>query len=243
VAEKVFARDASLRGRKVAGTGSAPEIIIDESLSSNMIFAGGLVTDPVSKKSIRLTELLEEAYLNRISLSGYGFYRYPGIHFNKETGKGNPFFYFTNGVAVSEVSVNRYTGEIKVLRSDILMDLGRVQNRDIDMGQVTGAFVQGMGWLTTERLFFNQKGQLKTYSPSTYKIPSVHDIPRIFNVEFIENTKNDKNLRGGKAVGEPPLMLAISVWTAVKNALFYTGKTAHLKVPACQESVLMELYR
>jgi xanthine dehydrogenase large subunit len=123
------------------------------------------------------------------------------------------------------------------------MDLGRVQNRDIDMGQVTGAFVQGMGWLTTERLFFNQKGQLKTYSPSTYKIPSVHDIPRIFNVEFIENTKNDKNLRGGKAVGEPPLMLAISVWTAVKNALSYTGKTAHLKVPACQESVLMELYR
>lgn len=241
VAKAVFARSENLRGRKVAGSGTAPEIIIDESLSSDMIFENGLIKDPSSGKQISFKDLLEEAYLNRISLSGYGFYRYPGIHFNKETGKGNPFFYYTNGVAVSEVNVDRYTGEIKVLRTDILMDLGRTMNYDIDMGQITGAFVQGMGWLTTEKLFFNNKGQLKTYSPSTYKIPSVQDIPRIFNVELIENDLNSKNLKGNKAVGEPPLMLAISVWTAVKNALSYSGKTAGLAVPASQESVLMEL--
>ncbi|MEQ1722995.1 MAG: molybdopterin cofactor-binding domain-containing protein, partial [Pseudobdellovibrio sp.] len=247
LALQVLNRPTELRGRKVAGAGTVPEITIDDSnsnLTCDVEFKNGEVIDPISGHKISFKELLQEAYLNRISLSAYGFYRYPGIYFNKETGQGKPFFYYTNGVAVSEVSVDKYTGEVKVLRSDILMDLGRPQNKDIDMGQVTGAFVQGMGWVTTERLFYDEKGVLKTYSPSTYKIPSVHDIPRILNVEFIENNLNERNLKGSKAVGEPPLMLAISVWIAVKNAMankLGDKKIPKLKVPASSEAVLMGL--
>jgi xanthine dehydrogenase large subunit len=249
VALQVFSRPDNWRGRAVAGAGTVPEIKIDETKTDcKVLFENNEVIDPVSGKRIAFKDLLEEAYLNRVSLSGYGFYRYPGIFYNKETGQGKPFFYFTNGVAVSEVIVDRYTGEIKVLRSDLLMDLGRVQIQGIDHGQVTGAFVQGMGWVTTEKLYYNDKGQLKTFSPSTYKIPSVHDIPREFKIQFIENPLNERNVKGSKAVGEPPLMLAISVWTAVKNALAYdarkknkTQKIPKLKLPATQEAVLMSL--
>jgi len=249
VALQVFARPAEWRGRKVAGAGTVPEIKIDENDETcKVVFDNGEIYDPISSQKISFKDLLLEAYLNRVSLSGYGFYRYPGIFYNKETGQGKPFFYFTNGVAVSEVSLDRYTGEVKVLRSDLLMDLGRVQIEGIDYGQVTGAFVQGMGWVTTEKLFYNEKGVLKTYSPSTYKIPSVHDIPREFSVKFIENPLNERNVKGSKAVGEPPLMLAISVWTAVKNALAYDAriknksqKIPKLKLPATQEAVLMSL--
>lgn len=253
VAEQVLSRPIEFRGRKQAGSGGAPEIVIDEHLSSSMkcsmIFKEGEVIDPQSQNRISFVELLQEAYLNRISLSGYGFYRYPGIYFNKETGKGNPFFYFTNGVAVSEISLDRYTGEVKVLRTDILMDLGRPLNEEIDRGQISGAFVQGMGWLTTEKLFYNEKGILKTYSPSTYKIPSVHDIPRDFRIDFMDSSENqniklDKNLRGGKAVGEPPLMLSISVWAAIKDAIAnQTQKIPNLSVPASQEVILMCLQK
>lgn len=242
VALQVLNRPEELRGRKVAGAGTAPEIQIDENQKSQLVFKDQFVMDPQTQKKISFVELLQEAYLNRISLSAYGFYRYPGIYFNKETGQGEPFFYFTNGVAVSEVQIDRYTGEVKVLRSDLLMDLGRLMNKEIDQGQVTGAFVQGMGWLTTEKLFYDDKGVLKTHSPSTYKIPSVHDIPREFNIEFIENPQNSKNLKGSKAVGEPPLMLAISVWTAIKNAMSYQTKSIpNLVVPASQENILMEM--
>ncbi|MGZ3722763.1 MAG: molybdopterin cofactor-binding domain-containing protein, partial [Bdellovibrionales bacterium] len=242
LAQAVFSRPADWRGRKVAGAGTAPEIQIDSLPSVEMKFEKGFVISAKGEK-ISLPELLQEAYLNRISLAAYGFYRYPGIHFNKETGQGHPFFYFTNGVAASEVSVDRLTGEVKVLRTDIIMDLGRVQNHGIDMGQVTGAFVQGMGWVTTEQLVYSSKGELLTFSPSTYKIPNVQDIPREFNVELIENPLNTRNVRGSKAVGEPPLMLAISVWTAVRNALFSARKGAiQLRVPATQEQVAMNLY-
>lgn len=244
VAAQVLNRPPEMRGRKVAGSGTAPEIQIDENIKLNFIFDKGQVVDPESQKKISFIELLQEAYLNRISLSAYGFYRYPGIYFNKETGQGEPFFYFTNGVAVSEVILDRYTGETKVLRSDILMDLGRLMNKGIDRGQVIGAFVQGMGWLTTEKLFYNDKGVLKTHSPSTYKIPSIHDIPREINIDFVETDLNSKNIKGSKAVGEPPLMLAISIWTAIKNAISYkTNNIPHLIVPASQENILMELQK
>lgn len=242
LALQVLNRPTELRGRKVAGSGTAPEISVADHGTCEVLFQNSEVIDPKTKNKISFKDLLEEAYLNRISLSAYGFYRYPGIYFNKETGQGEPFFYFTNGVAVSEVSVDRYTGEVKVLRSDLLMDLGRPLNKEIDLGQVAGAFVQGMGWLTTEKLFYDDKGVLKTHSPSTYKIPSVHDIPRTFNIDFIENNNNQKNLKGSKAVGEPPLMLAISIWTAIKNAISAeTAKIPNLSVPASQESVLMSL--
>jgi xanthine dehydrogenase large subunit len=242
LAAAVFARPVEWRGHQVAGAGTVPEIQIEGAPEVEMEFVGGFVSDQKGSK-ISLPDLLREAYLNRISLSGYGFYRYPGIHFNKETGQGHPFFYFTNGTACSEVSIDRLTGEVKVLRSDLVMDLGRVQNHGIDMGQVTGAFVQGMGWLTTEQLVYSSQGELLTFSPSTYKIPNVQDIPREFHVELIENLSNTRNVRGSKAVGEPPLMLAISVWTAIRHALFSAKKGAiDLRVPATQEQVAKNLY-
>jgi xanthine dehydrogenase large subunit len=241
VARAVFDRPRAQRGRPVAGAGTAPEINIDEVNGWEGIeFEKGSVTD--GKNFIPLKELIEEAYLNRVPLTHQGFFRYPEIHFDKETGKGRPFFYYTNGVAATEVSVDRFTGELKVMRTDIYMDLGRPINQGIDLGQVTGAFVQGMGWVTTENLFYD-KGLLVSHSPSTYKIPSVHDIPREFNVELIENNQNIRNLRGSKAVGEPPLLLAVSVWAAVKNALSYArGKhITPLKIPATQEHIYMTM--
>ncbi len=242
----VWARPAALRGRKVAGAGAAPEVKVTGTVdTSDVEFIDGEVRHRKNQSwRISLTELVDEAYLNRISLSEYGYFTYPGIHFNKETGQGQPFFYFSTGAAVSEVSVDRYTGEVKLLRTDILMDVGRSILKGIDLGQVTGAFVQGMGWMTTESLFYNEKGMLVSHSPSTYKIPSVHDIPRDFRVQLWPNDRNQKNVRGSKAVGEPPLMLAISVWTACKNALSYAlprGHLADLPVPATAEALLMRM--
>lgn len=243
LAVQVFRRPLSLRGRKVAGSGLSEEINISTSSGwQKIIFKNGYVfAGKNSKLKISFQDLVEEAYLNRVPLTAQGFYKYPGIYFNKEKGQGKPFFYFTNGVAASEVSIDKYTGELKVLRTELLMDLGRPMNHGIDMGQVTGGFVQGMGWVTTEKLHYS-KGRLISCSPSTYKIPSVHDIPRIFNCELIENPLNSRNVKGSKAVGEPPLLLAVSVWTAVKKALqSYKKKPISLSVPASQEQIFMHL--
>ena len=244
VAKCVFARPKEWRGRPTAGAGNAPEMDIDSVQDISTIrFENGMIFDATQPSDkISYVDLLQEAYLNRQPLSQQGFYRYPQVHFNKITGQGRPFFYFTNGVAASEVSIDRYTGELKVLRTDLLMDLGRPINHAIDMGQVTGAFVQGMGWVTTENLFYN-KGYLVSHSPSTYKIPSVHDVPRVWNCRLIDNNRNMRNLRGSKAVGEPPLLLAVSIWAAVKNALGYTRKAGFidLKIPATQEQIYMKM--
>lgn len=200
-----------------------------------------------SKKNISMSfvELLKIAYLNQFSLSGYGFYKTPDLGFDKNTGKGRAFNYFTNGAAVSEVEIDEYTGELKVLRVDILMDLGRPINKKIDLGQVSGAFIQGMGWVTTENLFYNEKGKLLSHSPTTYKIPNIQDTPRIFNIELLENNTNVRNVAKSKAVGEPPLLLGTSVWTATKNALGFRSKEScpKIKSPATNEVILMELAR
>ncbi len=241
----VFQRSKELRGRAIAGAGTVPELDIESVKNFDHIqFKDTQVFDEKNKQEMKFVELLEEAYLNRIPLTDNGFYRYPGIFFDKVKGKGNAFYYYTNGVALSEVSLNRYTGELKVLRTDILMDLGRPLNHQIDMGQVTGAFVQGMGWLTTENLYYNSRGQLLSHSPSTYKIPSIQDIPRDFNCKLLENTVNHKNLKGSKAVGEPPLLLSISVWTAALDALKNISdesQTRSLSVPATQEKLLLRI--
>lgn len=249
VAEKLLATPIEHRGRKAAAAGTAEEFKLTlEKSADHIVFERGFVFDKSHPKNrLPIKDVIEAAYLNRISLSAHGFFRYPGIYFNKETGQGNPFFYFTNGVAASEVSVDLFTGETKVLRTDILMDLGRPLNQGIDYGQTTGAFVQGLGWVTTEKLFYNKEGSLLTHSPSTYKIPSIQDIPRIFKVDFLVNDENEKNVSGSKAVGEPPLMLAVSVWTAIKNALnskwskSSSKKPVVLRLPATQEEVLMNL--
>lgn len=206
-------------------------------------FEDGWVFHPEHlEKKIEFKYLVLEAYLNRISLSDYAFYRIPGIEFNKLTGQGDAFLYFTQGTACSEVSLNKDTGEVKVLRTDILMDLGRPVNHDLDIGQVSGAFIQGLGWVTTENLFYNDQGYLLSHAPSTYKIPNVQDTPRIFNIELLENDENFTNVRGTKAVGEPPLLLAVSAWSAINNALsflpHYQNRYPEIKIPATSERIL-----
>ena len=179
-----------------------------------------VVSEPAQPEfKIEFSRLVREAYYNRTSVSEYGHYTTAHITFDKIKGQGRPFLYFTKGVAASEVELDPYTGEIKVLRVDMLMDVGRPVNHALDMGQVLGGFVQGMGWVTTEHLVYNDNGLLVSHSPSTYKIPSVQDTPRIFNADFIVNPGNTVNVRGTKATGEPPLLLAISVWTAVRDAI------------------------
>ncbi|MEO5970417.1 MAG: molybdopterin cofactor-binding domain-containing protein [Bdellovibrionia bacterium] len=195
---------------------------------------------------IAFHELLTLAYHNRMFLGEYAFYKTEGLGFEKKSGQGTPFKYFTNGVAVSEIEIDEYTGQLKVVRVDILMDLGRPINPGIDLGQVTGGFIQGQGWVTTEKLFYNEKGQLLSHSPTTYKIPNIQDTPRIFNVELLENDGNQgKSIFGSKAVGEPPLLLSASVWTAVKHALSFRtqGQIPEIKSPVTAEEILLTLSR
>lgn len=198
-----------------------------------------------SNQKVALIEIIKKAYLNRVSLGDYAHFKTEGLGFNKKTITGKAFNYFTNGAAVSMVEIDEYTGEMKILRTDILMDLGRPINPGIDVGQVSGAFTQGMGWVTTEQLSYGEGGKLLTHSPTTYKIPNIQDTPRVFNIHLLENHTNTQNVLRSKAVGEPPLLLGTSVWTAIKNALSYRVKTGLPKLvsPATNEAILMELHR
>ncbi|PIK13797.1 xanthine dehydrogenase molybdopterin binding subunit [Halobacteriovorax sp. JY17] len=221
----------------------ADEIEVDNSKDlSHIIFEDSKVTDTKTGKFLTLKELVSIAYFNRVSMGDYAFYKTPGLGFDKALGKGQAFNYYTNGMAVSEVLIDRFTGETKVLRSDILMDLGRSINPGIDMGQVSGAFVQGMGWVTAENLVYSDKGVLLSHSPTTYKIPSIQDTPRIFNIDLIENNTNDVCVHRSKAVGEPPFLLGNSVWNAIKDAIYYVKpeNASKLKLPAtCEEIVTL----
>ncbi len=188
-------------------------------------------------------ELVRAAYLQRVSLGERGFYATQGLDWNAEKFSGSPFLYFTNGCAVSEVLIDRFTGSARVLRSDLLMDIGKSINPGIDRGQITGAFFQGLGWLTNEEKRYAPSGELLTYSPTTYKIPNIQDLPQVFNVDWIENDTNTVNLRSSKAVGEPPLLLAISVYCAIKNALSFVsgGEIPKIDAPCTGEEILMRL--
>lgn len=187
-------------------------------------------------------ERVEKAYLERISLGALGFFRTEGLDFEETSRTGRAFGYFTQGAAVSEVEIDEYTGDLKLRRVDLLMDLGRPLNPAIDRGQVVGGFIQGAGWMTTECLAYDAKGRLLSHSPTTYKIPNIQDVPRIFNVDFIENDGNAANLHGSKAVGEPPLLLSASVLMAAKHALsFRIGGIPALRCPATSEEILMLL--
>jgi len=232
-------------GQEVMGV---EEFELDDSFdTSHLELKDNNVIDTKTKKTLSFSEVVTAAFLNRISLSNYAHFKTEGLDFNANTGIGNAFNYFTNGIAVSEVSIDEFTGELKVLRSDILMDLGRSLNPGIDHGQVTGAFVQGMGWVTNEKLSYSDKGHLLTYSPTTYKIPNIQDTPREFNVKLIENNGNDRAVHKSKAVGEPPFVLGMSIWTAAKHALSFRAKSTKdlvkITSPATSEVLLMELSR
>jgi xanthine dehydrogenase large subunit len=207
-------------------------------------FESGTVFD-VRKPDVRLTfrELVRLAHEERVNLGERGFFATPDIGFDWQIGKGNPFRYYTCGCAVAEVLIDRYTGDVKVPRVDILMDLGRPINPAIDMGQVTGGFIQGMGWATTEALHYTSAGELLSHSPTTYKVPNVTDVPAEFNVTFLDPSSNPVNIYGSKAVGEPPLLLGVAVWTAIKHALSFVsgGQVPKLDLPATNEEILCRL--
>jgi len=187
-------------------------------------------------------ELIQQAYFGQVSLSSTGFYRTPKIYYDRSLARGRPFYYFAYGAACSEVIVDTLTGEYKMLRSDILHDVGASLNPAIDIGQVEGGFVQGMGWLTMEELVWNDKGKLMTSGPASYKVPAVADMPLDLRVKLVENRKNPEDtVFHSKAVGEPPFMLGISVWCAIKDAVASVADyTAQPKIdaPATPERVL-----
>jgi xanthine dehydrogenase large subunit len=196
----------------------------------------------VGPREIAFKDLIAAAYMARVQLSATGFYATPKIHWDRKAGRGHPFYYFAYGAAAAEVAIDTLTGEYRVERVDILHDCGQSLNPAIDKGQIEGGFVQGMGWLTTEELVWDKKGRLWTHAPSTYKIPVASDRPRVFNVHLLDNAPNrEPTIHRSKAVGEPPLMLAISVLHALSDAVASVGDyrvCPRLDTPATPERVL-----
>lgn len=198
----------------------------------HICFRDGYVFDDRNPhQKIEFGTFCDQARRERIDIGARGFYATPGVDFNRETGQGTPFFYYTTGAAVAEVTIDRFTGEMTVDRVDLLMDVGKMINPGIDLGQIIGGFVQGMGWCTNEELVYDATGRLLSTSPTTYKIPNITDIPPIFHVATIENPKHELNVSRSKAVGEPPLMLGLSVWLAAKDAIWRLNKTGAVRMP------------
>jgi xanthine dehydrogenase large subunit len=203
--------------------------------ANNRVFAGN--------RSVSFAELAAMSWDKRVSLSATGFYKTPKIHWDFASNTGRPFYYFAYGVSACEVAIDTLTGETRVLRAELLQDCGASINPAIDLGQIEGAFVQGMGWLTSEELWWDDKGQLRTHGPSTYKIPGSRDVPPIFNARILADSPNrEETIFRSKAVGEPPLMLAIAVWLAIRDAVASLAdykRAPELEAPATPERVLM----
>jgi xanthine dehydrogenase large subunit len=214
---------------------------------SDVEFADGAVriAKPGSNQVVSFRELAKLCWLGRVSLSATGFYKTPKIHWDGAAMRGRPFFYFSFGAAMAEVAIDTLTGESRVLRADLVQDCGDSLNPAIDRGQIEGAFVQGQGWLTCEELWWDKQGRLRTAGPSTYKIPGSRDVPPVFNVTMLANAPSrEATIFRSKAVGEPPLLLATAVWTALKDAIAATGdgRTAvRLDAPATPERILAAL--
>jgi xanthine dehydrogenase large subunit len=229
------ARNAAgaIKERLIAFAAEAYDVAADQiEFRDNRVFIGN--------QSVLFADLIRKAYLARISLSSTGFYRTPKIHWDAAAGQGRPFFYFSYGAACSEVLVDVTTGEMKVERVDILHDVGRSLNPAVDIGQIEGGFVQGMGWLTTEELVFHSDGRLLTHAPSTYKIPCASDVPEHFQIALWDGANREDTIYRSKAVGEPPLMLAISVFAAIADAIHSLNPAVPvpLDAPATPESIL-----
>ncbi len=201
----------------------------------------------IGNQEVSFNELVRQAFVARIQLSAAGHYKTPKIHWDRAKGRGHAFYYYAYGAACSEVSVDTLTGEYVVERTDILHDTGRSLNRAIDLGQVEGGFIQGMGWLTTEELWWDTKGRLRTHAPSTYKIPLASDRPKIFNVALVDwSEAYEPTIHRSKAVGEPPLPLGISVLQALQDAVASVADhkvCPRLDAPATPERVLMAIER
>jgi xanthine dehydrogenase large subunit len=204
-------------------------------------FAGGQVISPKTARGFDAVVRL--AYANRIQLWSDGFYRTPKIHYDKTTLTGRPFYYFSYGAACTEVAIDTLTGETRVLAVDILHDVGSSINPAIDIGQIEGGYIQGVGWLTSEQLVWNELGRLATHAPSTYKIPATGDVPAHFKIDLWPEANREDNVGGSKAVGEPPFMLGISAWEAIRDAVATArpGQRVVMQAPATPENVLRAL--
>jgi xanthine dehydrogenase large subunit len=207
--------------------------------AASVVFAADTVH--VNGHEVAFPVLVQKAYLARVQLWSDGFYATPHLHWDPKTMNGHPFSYYAYGAAVAEVVVDTLTGEWKLLRADALYDAGKSLNPAIDIGQVEGAFIQGMGWLTTEELWWNPAGKLMTHAPSTYKIPGVSDCPEDFRVRLYDNSNVEDSIHRSKAVGEPPLLLPFSVFFAIRDAVSAVGGhqvNPPLNAPATSEAIL-----
>ncbi len=227
---------AELLSENHGGENSSPE---------NISFKDNLVFDSKNPdRTISFRDLISNAYFRQISLSATGFYKTPDIHFDKIKGRGRPFHYFAFGMSVSEVLVDTLTGYHKILKTFIVHDAGDSLSEKIDIGQIEGGFIQGVGWCTSEDIKWNEKGQLLNHSPDTYKIPGVRDIPLEFHVELLKDAPNHSTIRGSKAVGEPPFMHGFSVWLAIKDAISSIGNNRFepdFQIPATNEVILKSI--
>ncbi len=235
-----FEAAETIRGRLVAFAAGHWNVEPDR-----IAFEAGRVR--IGNRDIAFAELVEAAYMARVQLSATGFYRTPEIHWDRAAGRGKPFYYFAYSAGVTEVEVDTLTGEYRVVRVDILHDAGRSLNPAIDLGQVEGGFIQGMGWVTTEELWWDDEGRLRTHAPSTYKIPLASDCPPVFNVHLADWSQNAKPTIGrSKAIGEPPLLLCASVVEALSMAVASTAGyrcCPRLDTPATPERLLLAIER
>jgi len=221
---------------KYSGTTTRQEDIIFE---NNQIF-----DRRYPDRKILFSDAIPLVYFNRVSLSATGFYKTPDIYFERDKGKGRPFHYFAFGMAVTEVMIDTLTGSHKILRADILHDAGESINPSLDIGQIEGGYIQGVGWCTTEECKWDKNGRLLNHSPDTYKIPTIQDIPEDFRVELLKNAPNPNTIRRSKAVGEPPFMLALSCWLAIKDAVSAVGNhqiEPEFSLPATNEVILQSI--
>jgi xanthine dehydrogenase molybdopterin binding subunit len=217
----------------------------DPTRAEDITFAGGRISDARRpERSMAFAEAMPIMQHRQVGLSATGFYKTPGIGWDSVKGFGKPFHYFAFGMAVTEVEVDCLTGRHTVLRTDILHDVGDSLNPVIDMGQVEGGYIQGLGWCTTEEIKWDDRGNLMTHSPDTYKIPAVRDIPREFHTALLQGVPNPGTIRASKAVAEPPFMLALSAWLAIKDAVSAAADHARepeFSLPATYEVILLSL--
>ncbi|MFL5321035.1 MAG: molybdopterin cofactor-binding domain-containing protein, partial [Myxococcaceae bacterium] len=213
---------------------------LDATAANEIVFSNDQAS--YGSRTVPLADVAKAAYLHQISLSATGYYRTPDITYDAKAGRGKPFHYYAYGAAVVEVEISGLTGEHRVLRVDILHDVGASLVPTIDRGQVEGGFIQGLGWLTFEEVLFDKNGRLLTHSPDTYKIPAIGDAPLDFRVDLLSNASQPDVIHGSKAVGEPPLMLAIGAVTALRHAVSAFGQPraeVTLSIPCTPEAVLM----
>ena len=237
-------RAAEFAARQVRSNMAQFVATVDGCTPDEVRFENNCIHTPTRQH--RFDDIVSQAYTQRVQLWSDGFYRTPKIHYDKHTLSGTPFYYFAYGAACTEVAIDTLTGESKVLRVDILHDVGTSIHEAIDIGQIEGGFIQGMGWLTTEELVWDAQGALRTHAPSTYKIPTVGDTPAHFSVKLWHEANREDNVMGSKAVGEPPFMLALSVLEALRDAVAQARGDAQpiqLNAPATPERVLWALQK